>query len=85
MSMREVKWYAGAPAELKAGMVIRAGADIELMGTEADGLKLPDGVMFTMADGKPIEAYGQVVEPHELEWLADNGVPPKLHEPKQGA
>lgn len=79
MSMREVKWYAGAPAELKAGMVIRAGADIELMGTEADGLTLLEGVMFTMADGKPIEAYGQVVEPYELEWLGNDGlVPPKV-------
>lgn len=79
MSMRDVKWYAGAPKVLKAGMVLRAGAEIKLIGT---GFVL-SGSPLLMPSGNPIEAYGQVVEPYELQWLGDSGIPPKLHDPKQ--
>ena len=73
MSHPSVKWIPGAPEEFKVGMVLKSGNRVELMGTESHNFRV-EGVTFTMLDGSPIEAHGQLVDAYVLEWLGNDGI-----------
>lgn len=71
MSIPVVKWIPGAPKQLKVGMVLKAGSVVELIGS---GDPLMGGSITKMVGGKPIEAYGQIVDAYVLEWLGNDGI-----------
>lgn len=73
MSIPVVKCVPGAPKEFKVGMVLKSGNRVELMGTESHNFRV-EGVTFTMLDGSPIEAHGQLVDAYVLEWLGNDGI-----------
>ncbi len=72
MSHPSVKWITGAPNQLKVGMVLKAGAEVNLIGT-AD-VDPEFALSIEMRSGKPIEAHGQLVDAYVLEWLGNDGI-----------
>ena len=71
MSHPSIKWIQGAPKQLKVGMVLKAGKEVELVGH----IELNTGKpVTTMISGSPIEAHGQLVEDYVLEWLGNDGI-----------
>ena len=72
MSLPSVKWIPGAPKQLKVGMVLRAGAEVNLIGT-AD-VDPEFALSIEMRSGSPIEAHGQLVDDYVLEWLGNDGI-----------
>lgn len=72
MSIAVVKWIPGAPKQLKVGMVLKAGAEVNLIGS-AD-VDPEFSLSIEMRSGKPIEAHGQLVDAYVLEWLGNDGI-----------
>lgn len=72
MSLPGVKWITGAPDKLKVGMVLRSGAEVNLIGT-AD-VDPEFALSIEMRSGNPIEAHGQLVDAYVLEWLGNDGI-----------
>lgn len=72
MSFPGVKWIPGAPNQLKVGMVLRAGAEVNLIGT-AD-VDPEFALSIEMRSGNPIEDHGQLVDAYVLEWLGSDGI-----------
>ena len=72
MSIPVVKWIPGAPAQLKVGMVLKSGAEVNLIGT-AD-VDPEFSLSIEMRSGAPIEAHGQLVDAYVLEWLGNDGI-----------
>lgn len=73
MSLPSVKWISGAPKQLKVGMVLKSGAEVNLIGT-ADLEDEADESTLHMLSGFPIEAHGQLVDAYVLEWLGNDGI-----------
>lgn len=75
MSHPSIKWIPGAPKQLKVGMVLRSGAEVNLIGSSDIPRNpcLADGAQH-MLSGAPIEAHGQLVEDYVLEWLGNDGI-----------
>lgn len=72
MSIPVVKWIPGAPDKLKVGMVLRAGKEVNLIGSaDVDPEFAPS---IEMRSGNPIEAHGQLVDDYVLEWLGNDGI-----------
>ncbi|MBP3933473.1 MAG: hypothetical protein J6D44_06335 [Pseudomonas sp.] len=71
MSIPVIKWIPGAPKQLKVGMVLKSGKEVNLIGTDdiANGY-YPEHMM----SGSPIEAHGQLVDAYVLEWLGNDGI-----------
>lgn len=74
MSIPVVKWTPGAPDKLKVGMVLKAGAEVNLIGTSDIKMALDDPLPKHMLSGAPIEAHGQLVDAYVLEWLGNDGI-----------
>lgn len=74
MSIPVVKWIPGAPKQLKVGMVLKSGSKVELIGSGDDQILNSEKGKFTMLDGSPIEAHGQLVDAYVLEWLGNDGI-----------
>ena len=72
MSLPSVKWITGAPDKLKVGMVLKSGAEVNLIGS-AD-LDPEFALSIEMRSGNPIEAHGQLVDDYVLEWLGNDGI-----------
>lgn len=72
MSLPGVKWIPGAPAQLKVGMVLKSGAEVNLIGS-AD-VDPEFALNIEMRSGAPIEAHGQLVDAYVLEWLGNDGI-----------
>ena len=72
MSHPSVKWIPGAPKQLKVGMVLRAGAEVNLIGT-AD-VDPEFALSIEMRSGNQIESHGQLVDAYVLEWLGNDGI-----------
>lgn len=72
MSLPSVKWVPGAPDKLKVGMVLKSGAEVNLIGT-AD-MDPEFALSIEMRSGNPIEAHGQLVDAYVLEWLGSDGI-----------
>ena len=72
MSIPVVKWIQGAPKQLKVGMVLKAGKEVNLIGT-AD-VDPEFALSIEMRSGVPIEAHGQLVDAYVLEWLGNDGI-----------
>lgn len=73
MSIPVVKWIPGAPKQLKVGMVLRSGKEIDLVGSlDLEGHEFSEG--FCMISGSQIEAHGQLVDAYVLEWLGNDGI-----------
>lgn len=72
MSHPSIKWIQGAPKQLKVGMVLRSGEEVNLIGT-AD-VDPEFALSIEMRSGNPIEAHGQLVEDYVLEWLGNDGI-----------
>lgn len=70
MSHPSIKWIQGAPKQLKVGMVLRSGAEVNLIGTADIELEMP----VLMRSGNLVEAHGQLVEDYVLEWLGNDGI-----------
>lgn len=73
MSIPVVKWIPGAPKHLKVGMVLKAGKEVNLIGSY-DVQNLIEGGPEHMLSGVPIEAHGQLVDSYVLEWLGNDGI-----------
>lgn len=60
-----IDWIDGAPEAIEAGMVLRWGDDsLTVVGND-----FPDDALELFTEyGK---AWGYLIKPHELEWLAD--------------
>ena len=75
MSIPVVKWIPGAPKQLKVGMVLKSGKEVNLIGSEEASFMLKSGQdEFWMSSGNPIEAHGQLVDAYVLEWLGNDGI-----------
>jgi len=75
MSHPTVKWIPGAPKQLKVGMVLKAGKEVNLIGSEEASFMLKSGQdEFWMSSGSPIETHGQLVDAYVLEWLGNDGI-----------
>lgn len=72
MSIPVVKWIPGAPKQLKVGMVLKAGKEVNLIGT-AD-VDPEFALSIEMRSGNLIEAHGQLVDAYVLEWLGNDGI-----------
>ena len=72
MSIPVVKWIQGAPKQLKVGMVLKSGAEVNLIGS-AD-VDPEFSLSIEMRSGNPIEAHGQLVDAYVLEWLGNDGI-----------
>ena len=72
MSHPSVKWISGAPDKLKVGMVLKSGAEVNLIGS-AD-VDPEFALSIEMRSGNPIEAHGQLVDAYVLEWLGNDGI-----------
>ena len=72
MSHPSVKWIPGAPKQLKVGMVLRAGKEVNLIGS-AD-VDPEFALSIEMRSGNQIEAHGQLVDAYVLEWLGNDGI-----------
>lgn len=72
MSIPVVKWIPGAPDELKVGMVLRSGAEVNLIGTADVGSEF--SMSIEMRSGNQIEDHGQLVGAYVLEWLGNDGI-----------
>lgn len=70
MSHPSIKWIQGAPKQLKVGMVLRAGDEVNLVGTFDVECRLSP----LMRSGHLVEAHGQLVEDYVLEWLGNDGI-----------
>ena len=70
MSIPVVKWIPGAPKKFKVGMVLRAGKEVNLIGTTDIELNLSP----LMKSGNLVEAHGQLVDAYVLEWLGNDGI-----------
>lgn len=70
MSLPTVKWIPGAPKQLKVGMVLKAGKEVNLIGTADIEL----GLSILMRSGDLVEAHGQLVDAYVLEWLGNDGI-----------
>lgn len=73
MSIPVVKWIPGAPKQLRVGMVLKSGSEVNLIGS-SDVSGDPDESTLHMLSGFPIEAHGQLVEAYVLEWLGNDGI-----------
>lgn len=73
MSIPVVKWIPGAPKQLKVGMVLNSGAEVNLIGSH-DVHSAMGGGPEHMLSGAPIEAHGQLVDAYVLEWLGNDGI-----------
>ena len=73
MSLPSVKWIPGAPKQLKVGMVLKAGKEVNLIGS-SDVAGEADESTLHMLSGFPIEAHGQLVDAYVLEWLGNDGI-----------
>lgn len=71
MSIPVVKWIPGAPKQLKVGMVLKSGAEVNLIGSAEAAC---DYEPCHMLSGVPIEAHGQLVDAYVLEWLGNDGI-----------
>lgn len=78
MSLPVVKWITGAPKKLKVGMVLKAGKEVDLVGStiSEDEYLFGNGDerSLHMPSGAPIEAHGQLVDAYVLEWLGNDGI-----------
>lgn len=72
MSLPTVKWIPGAPNQLKVGMVLKAGAEVNLIGS-AD-VDPEFALSIEMRSGSPIESHGQLIDAYVLEWLGNDGI-----------
>ena len=72
MSLPTVKWIPGAPKQLKVGMVLKAGKEVNLIGS-AD-VDPEFALSIEMRSGNQIEAHGQLVDAYVLEWLGNDGI-----------
>lgn len=72
MSHPSVKWIPGAPDKLKVGMVLKSGAEVNLIGS-AD-VDPEFALSIEMRSGSPIEAHGQLVDAYVLEWFGNDGI-----------
>lgn len=72
MSIPVVKWIPGAPDKLKVGMVLKAGKEVNLIGT-AD-VDPEFALSIEMRSGNLIEAHGQLVDAYVLEWIGNDGI-----------
>lgn len=70
MSIPVVKWTPGAPKQLKVGMVLRSGSEVNLIGTSDIELAMP----VLMRSGDLVESHGQLVDAYVLEWLGNDGI-----------
>ena len=70
MSIPVVKWIPGSPKQLKVGMVLKAGAEVNLIGTADIEL----GLSILMRSGDLVESHGQLVDAYVLEWLGNDGI-----------
>ncbi|MBP3935643.1 MAG: hypothetical protein J6D44_17480 [Pseudomonas sp.] len=80
MSLPSVKWIPGAPKQLKVGMVLKSGKEVNLIGssdifvdTFENNYASGDGSL-EMRSGNPIESHGQLVDAYVLEWLGNDGI-----------
>lgn len=73
MSLPTIKWIPGAPKQLKVGMVLKAGAEVNLIGSHDVHIAIESGPEH-MLSGAPIEAHGQLVDAYVLEWLGNDGI-----------
>jgi hypothetical protein len=71
VSISNLKWTPGAPVELLPGMVVRCGGSVRLVGDFT-----PPPVAATML--VDTTEYAQAIEPYELSWLNNMGVPAKV-------
>lgn len=78
MSIPVVKWIPGAPDELKVGMVLRSGKEVDLVGSTLNEDEYlfgnGDERSLHMPSGSPIEDHGQLVDAYVLEWLGNDGI-----------
>lgn len=72
MSIPVVKWIPGAPKQLKVGMVLKSGVEVNLIGS-AD-VDPEFALSIEMRSGAPVEAHGQLVDAYVLEWLGNDGI-----------
>jgi len=72
MSIPVVKWIPGAPKQLKVGMVLKSGAEVNLIGT-AD-VDPEFALSIEMRSGNQIEAHGHLVDAYVLEWIGNDGI-----------
>ena len=76
MSIPVVKWIPGAPKQLKVGMVLKSGVEVNLIGTSevlCRNITLSNEPIV-MLSGNPIESHGQLVDAYVLEWLGNDGI-----------
>lgn len=74
MSHPSIKWIKGAPERLKVGMVLRSGAEVNLIGSSDMHANLClDEFTIHMLNGETIEEHAQLVEDYVLEWLGSDG------------
>lgn len=71
MSLLNLKWVQGAPAELRSGMVVRCGGSVRLVGDFTP----PPVAAAMLAD---TTEYAQAIHGYELDWLNNMGVPAKV-------
>lgn len=75
MSIPVVKWIPGAPDKLKVGMVLKAGREVNLIGSDdSDDEHRYSDESLRMLSGVPIESHGQLVDAYVLEWLGNDGI-----------
>ena len=74
MSHPSVKWIPGAPKQLKVGMVLKAGKEVDLIGSFDETRPANQRKPNHMRSGAPIEAHGQLVDAYVLEWLGNDGI-----------
>lgn len=73
MSHPSVKWIPGAPTQLKVGMVLKSGNEVDLVGSlDLEEHEFSEG--FCMISGAPIESHGQLVDAYVLEWIGNDGI-----------
>ena len=72
MSIPVVEWIPGTPKQLKVGMVLKSGVEVNLIGS-AD-VDPEFALSIEMRSGNPIEAHGQLVDAYVLEWLGNDGI-----------
>ena len=73
MSIPVVRWIPGAPKQLKVGMVLKAGKEVNLIGSHDVHIAIESGPEH-MLSGALIEAHGQLVDAYVLEWLGNDGI-----------
>lgn len=71
MSISNLKWTPGAPAELLPGMVVRCRGSVRLVGDYTP----PSVAALMLADTRE---YAQAIHGYELDWLSNMGVPAEV-------